>query len=84
MNIIVYSSNFCGFCVRAKSLLDRRGLPYQEVVFDMYEVDVRPRLEELTGGTTFPQIVIDGKPIGGYAELVELERAGRLDHPLAA
>jgi glutaredoxin 3 len=84
MNIIVYSSNFCGFCVRAKSLLDRRGLPYQEVVFDMYEVDVRRRLEELTGGTSFPQIVIDGKPIGGYAELVELVRAGGLDHSIAA
>jgi glutaredoxin 3 len=64
--------------MHAKSLLDAKGLPYEEVSLDD-DPHFRRRLSELTGGWTVPQIVIDGEPIGGFVELVRLERAGELD-----
>lgn len=76
--IEVYSTEWCGYCDRAKALLDRRGLTYDEIRIDK-EPDFRRRLLELTGGWTVPQIVIDGKPIGGYLELWRLDREGILE-----
>ena len=76
--ITVYSTRWCGYCVRAKALLDSRGLPYEEVMLDD-DPHFRRRLHELTGGWTVPQIVIDGRPIGGYTELWRLDRSGGLD-----
>ncbi len=74
----MYTTAWCGFCVRAKTLLDRRGLDYDEIRVDT-DPDFRARLEELTGRWTVPQIVIDGRPIGGYSELYQLDRSGELD-----
>ena len=79
----VYSTRWCGYCVRAKALLDAKGLRYEEVSLDD-DPAFRERLEQLTGGWTVPQIVIDGKPIGGYTELRRLDREGRLDDLRAA
>jgi glutaredoxin 3 len=73
----LYTTAWCGYCVRAKVLLDERGIPYEEIRIDE-EPDFRAHLEELTGGWTVPQVVIDGEPRGGYAELVVLDRAGEL------
>jgi len=81
--IQVYSTEWCGYCVRAKALLDAKGLPYEEISLDD-DPAFRHRLLDLTGGWTVPQIVIDGRPIGGYAELWRLDRDGRLDELLAA
>ena len=78
----MYSTRWCGYCVRAKALLDSRDLEYEEI--DLGEDLDRAKLNELTGGWTVPQIVIDDRPIGGYAELWRLDRAGRLDELLAA
>jgi glutaredoxin 3 len=78
----MYSTRWCGYCVRAKALLDSRGLEYEEI--DLGEDLDRAKLNELTGGWTVPQIVIDDRPIGGYTELWRLDRAGRLDELLAA
>ena len=81
--IRMYTTKWCGYCVRAKALLDSRGLEYEEV--DLGEdPGFRARLNELTGGWTVPQIVIGGRPIGGYTELWRLDREGRLDELLAA
>jgi glutaredoxin 3 len=81
--IEMYTTRWCGFCTRAKALLEQKGLDYEE-----HQVDddpaFRARLLELTGGWTVPQIVIDGRPIGGYSELRRLETDGRLDELLAA
>ena len=74
----MYTTAWCGFCVRAKALLEQRGLDFEEIRVDE-DPEFRARLEELTGGWTVPQIVIDGKPIGGYSELWQLDRDGRLD-----
>ena len=78
----MYSTRWCGYCVRAKTLLDSRGLEYEEI--DLGEDLDRAKLNELTGGWTVPQILIDDRPVGGYTELWRLDREGRLDELLAA
>ena len=77
--IQMYTTAWCGYCIRAKALLEERGLAFEEIRVDT-EPDFRTKLEELTGGWTVPQIVIDGRPIGGYSELWQLDRAGELEN----
>ena len=79
----MYTTTWCGYCVRAKALLRSRGLEYTEVVMDD-DPAFRARLQELTGGWTVPQILVDGRPIGGYEEIWRLDRDGRLDELLPA
>ena len=81
--IQVFTTRWCGYCVRAKALLDARGYEYDEVSLDD-EPAFRQNLFELTGGWTVPQIVIDGTPIGGYTELWRLDRDGRLAERVVA
>jgi glutaredoxin 3 len=81
--IRVYSTRWCGYCVRAKTLLENRGIEYEEISLDD-DPAFRQKLFDLTGGWTVPQILIDGRPIGGYAELWRLDRDGRLGDELAA
>jgi len=81
--IKMYTTRWCGYCVRAKALLDARGLEFDEVSLDD-DPAFRQRLFDLTGSWTVPQIVIDDRPIGGYTELWRLDRAGALDELLAA
>jgi glutaredoxin 3 len=79
----MYTTRWCGYCVRAKALLDGKGLEYEEINLDDDQA-FRRTLHELTGNWTVPQILIDGDPIGGYTELWRLDRSGRLDEHLAA
>ena len=81
--IVLYSTRWCGYCVRAKALLEERGIPYDEIAVDD-DPGFRRMLFDLTGGWTVPQILIDGDPIGGYTELWRLDRSGALDERLAA
>jgi len=81
--ILLYTTQWCGFCHAAKALLDRKGLPYEEIDIGL-DPAFRERLVELTGRWTVPQVVIDGEPIGGYTELRDLDRRGELDRRLAA
>jgi glutaredoxin 3 len=83
MEVRIYTTKWCGYCVRAKMLLEGKGIPYEEVVLDD-EPDFRRRLHELTGGWTVPQILIDDAPIGGFTELWRLDKSGVLDEKLAA
>jgi glutaredoxin 3 len=76
--IEMYTTAWCGYCQRAKTLLHQKGLVYEEIRVDE-QPDFRARLRERTGGRTVPQIVIDDRPIGGYTELWQLDRAGLLD-----
>jgi glutaredoxin 3 len=75
----MYSTRWCGYCVRAKTLLESRGIEFEEISLDD-DPTFRRRLLDLTGGWTVPQIVIDGRPIGGYTELWQLDRSGELEH----
>ena len=81
--IRVYSTRWCGYCVRAKALLRSRGLEFEEVSLDD-EPAFRQKLHELTGGWTVPQIMIGDDVIGGYTELWRLDRSGQLREKLAA
>lgn len=74
----MYTTRWCGYCVRAKMLLEGRGLHFEEINLDD-DPAFREHLFELTGGWTVPQIVIDDKPIGGYTELWRLDKAGELE-----
>jgi glutaredoxin 3 len=79
----MYSTRWCGYCVRAKTLLESKGIEYEEISLDN-DPAFRQKLFDLTGGWTVPQILIDGRPIGGYTELWRLDRDGRLNDGLAA
>jgi glutaredoxin 3 len=81
--IQVYTTRWCGFCARAKALLDERGVAYEEVPLDG-DPAFRQRLMDLTGNWTVPQILVDGSPVGGYTELVRMDRDGRLERLLDA
>ena len=76
--IEMYTTRWCGYCVRAKALLEGRGIPYEEISLDD-DPAFRQTVQEKTGGWTVPQIVVDGTPIGGYVELWRLDQAGGLD-----
>jgi glutaredoxin 3 len=76
--IRMYSTTWCGYCVRAKALLEKRGLDYEEIVMDD-DPSFRQKMLEMTGRWTVPQIFIDDEPIGGYTELWCLDRDGKLE-----
>lgn len=78
----LYTTDWCGLCVRAKALLEARGVGYEEIRLGGRAF--RERLVELGGQGTVPLVVIDGEPLGGYRELVELDRSGLLAAGLAA
>ena len=75
--VTVYTTEPCGFCRVAKALLAKRGVPYEEINLAK-SPEGRAELVERTGMMTFPQVIIDGTPIGGYQELVVEDREGRL------
>ncbi|MEO2039235.1 glutaredoxin 3 [Martelella sp. FLE1502] len=83
-NIDIYTRDFCGFCARAKSLLDKKGVAYTE--YNATETpDVRAKMIDRAGGrSTFPQIFIGDRHIGGCDDLYALDAAGQLDPLLAA
>jgi glutaredoxin 3 len=80
----VYTTSFCPFCTRAKSLLKSKGVPFIEI--DVTEdAELRQKMVELSGGRrTVPEIFINDKIVGGYEELKALDDAGELDPMLAA
>ena len=81
--IELYTTRWCGYCVRAKTLLQGKGLEFEEINLDD-DPEFRRRLHDLTGGWTVPQILIDGEPIGGFTELWRLDKTGQLDELLQA
>ena len=80
--IEIYTTPFCGYCARAKGLLDGKGAAYEETDVMMDETK-RSEMRERAKRTTVPQIFINGQHIGGSDELAALERAGKLDPLLA-
>ena len=75
----IYTTTYCGYCVRAKDLLTRKGVKYEEL--DVTGDDeMRSKLVEMSGGQrTVPQIFIGETHVGGYTDLAQLDRDGRLD-----
>ena len=83
-NVEIYTKTFCGYCWRAKHLLEVKGVAYQEISVD-FGGEVRTQMiQRANGRTTVPQIFIDGRHIGGCDDLLALERSGELDPLLTA
>ena len=80
--IEIYTTPFCGYCVRAKGLLDDKGAAYDEMDV-MMDDKKRTEMRERARRSTVPQIFINGQHIGGSDELAALEQAGKLDALLA-
>ena len=75
----IYSSPWCGYCSRAKTLLERKGVAYTDIDVDV-DSSRRKEMSERAGGrTSVPQIFIDGVHVGGSDELFALDRARKLD-----
>jgi len=82
-SILIYTSAWCPYCIRAKALLDRKGVDYEEISVDG-KPGVRAEMASKAGRTSVPQIWIDATHVGGCDDLYALERAGKLDTLLSA
>lgn len=82
-HVTVYSSDFCPYCMRAKALLRKKAVPFEEICVDGRS-DLRAEMTARAGRTTVPQIWINGQHVGGCDDLHALERSGELDALLAA
>lgn len=83
IKVVMYTTQYCPFCVRAKALLKHKGVVFEEI--DVSEDDeLRAKMVAASGRRTVPQIFFDDKPIGGFDELQALDREGELDRILAA
>jgi len=80
----IYTKTFCGFCVRARHLLESKGVKFEEYVIDGGGPKREEMIHRAKGRMTVPQIFIDGRHIGGCTELYELDRDGKLNEWLAA
>lgn len=80
----IYTKTFCGFCVRARHLLEAKGAKFDEYVIDGGGPKRDEMIERSNGRTTVPQIFIDGRHVGGCNDLYALERDGKLNELLAA
>ena len=78
----VYSTGTCPFCDKAKALLKKWQIPFDEVRIDQDDVGLREMQKVTNHARTVPQILVDGKCIGGFTELTELDMDGALDHLL--
>ncbi len=80
--VVLYTTEPCGFCRQAKDLLENRGVGYEEVNL-VRDLPGRERLVALTGQMTFPQVVVGKRSVGGFRELLEADRDGTLESLLA-
>lgn len=78
-NVEIYTWSRCPFCIRAKALLDRKGVEYTEHCIDGDEEAREEMSKRANGGRSLPQIFIEGKHIGGSDDLYDLEDSGELD-----
>ncbi len=75
----IYTKAFCGYCARAKALLDSKGVAFEEYDITMGGPKRQEMLDRSHGGVTVPQIFVDGRHIGGSDDMAALDRQGKLD-----
>lgn len=80
--VIVYSKNPCPYCVAARNFLEDRGISFESVDLTG-QMDEMMKIKRETGWSTFPIIMINGKLIGGYTDLRQLDEDGQLESMLA-
>ncbi|HEY6643069.1 glutaredoxin 3 [Povalibacter sp.] len=81
-SVVMYSTAYCGYCVRARNLLERKGVAVQEIKVDEDMTERETMLRRSGGRRTVPQIFIGERHVGGYDDLAALDAAGELDQLL--
>ena len=81
-NVVIYTTQVCPYCIRAKALLSKKGIAYSEIDVSDDQAK-RAWLVTATGQRTVPQIFINDQPIGGFDDLWALDRRGDLDRMVA-
>lgn len=81
-NVVIYTTRFCPFCVRARQLLKSKGVDYDEIPVDG-KPELRQEMTRKAGSHTVPQIWINDEHVGGCSELMLLDQQGRLDGMLS-
>ena len=81
--VTIYTRPFCGYCARALKLLQDKGVEFTEIEAG-FDPDKRREMMDRSGRSTFPQIFVGERHIGGCDDMMALERAGKLDPLLAA
>jgi glutaredoxin 3 len=84
VKVVVYSKDYCPYCVKAKNLLAKKGVAFEEIDITNDLKKQEEMLAKAEGRRTVPQIFINDKPIGGYDDLQALDSVGRLDPLLKA
>jgi glutaredoxin 3 len=81
VKVVIYTTNYCPYCFRAKALLRSKGVQFEEIDVTN-DPDRRAEMERLSARRTVPQIFIDAHPIGGYDDARRLDATGELDRLL--
>jgi glutaredoxin 3 len=79
--VAIYTTPWCPYCHRAKSLLSHKGVAFTEINAEG-RPDLRDWLEEASGQSTVPQVFINNQPVGGYTDIARLDRIGVLEQKL--
>lgn len=82
--VTIYTKPYCPYCVRAVSLLEKKGVPFTEIEAAFDPDKRREMIQRANGRSTFPQIFVGDEHIGGCDDMMALEHAGKLDPLLAA
>jgi glutaredoxin 3 len=82
-DVVIYTRPFCGYCARAVGLFNKKGIEFTEIDAGMDPDKRREMVMRASGRSTYPQIFVGGRHIGGCDEMMALERAGQLDPMLA-
>lgn len=82
MNVVMYGTQSCPYCVAARRLLDKKGVRFEDIRVDMHP-ERRKEMQTRGGGYTVPQIWVNGRHVGGSDDLHALEYRGELDRMLA-
>jgi len=78
-DIVMYSTGWCPYCVRARALLERKDLPFREIKIDEDPAERDAMLARSGGRRTVPQIFVGDHHVGGFDDLYALDKAGKLD-----
>ena len=81
--VVIYTTTYCGYCHRAKMLMEKKRVAFEEINLDEQPERYEEMLSRSEGRRTVPQIFVNGLGIGGCDEIYDLERKGQLDELLA-
>ena len=83
VKVVMYTTRFCPYCVAARRLLDTKNVGFEEIRVDQ-NPELRQEMRQLSGRTSVPQIFIDDRHVGGFTDLLSLDRSGELDELLGS